>query len=96
MRFAFVVGFLLWGTSLMAAESYSRTDLLIEPSELAKNIRQFVILDARDRGKYAQEHVPNARWVDHATWAKSFQDGKVGEGWTKRIAGLESTTIPRS
>ena len=88
MRLALVVGFLFWGTSLMAAESYPRTDLLIEPSELAKDLRQFVILDARDRGKYEQGHVPNARWVDHATWAKSFQDGKDRNGWTKRIADL--------
>ena len=72
----------------MAAETYPRTDLLVEPTELASANSQFVILDARDRAKYDQGHIPNARWVDHATWAKSFQDGKDAEGWSKKIADL--------
>jgi thiosulfate/3-mercaptopyruvate sulfurtransferase len=72
----------------MAAENYPRADLLVEPAELAKAAGQFVILDARDHAKYDQGHIPGARWVDHATWAKSFQDGQDTDAWSKRIAGL--------
>ena len=62
--------------------------MLIEPTELASADSQFLILDARDRGKYDQGHIPNAHWVDHATWAKAFQDGKDAAGWSKKIAHL--------
>ena len=34
--------------------------------------KEFVILDARSRSKYQQGHIPNARWVDHEAWARSF------------------------
>ncbi len=88
MKLAVLFGFYLAGTSLMAAENYPRADLLVEPSELAKSAGKFIILDARDRTKYEQGHIPSARWVDHATWAKSFQDGQDTEAWSKRIAGL--------
>jgi thiosulfate/3-mercaptopyruvate sulfurtransferase len=88
MKLALLLTLSLLGTSLMAAETYSRTDLLVEPTELASANSQFVILDARDRAKYDQGHLPSARWVDHATWAKSFQDGKDAEGWSKKIAHL--------
>jgi thiosulfate/3-mercaptopyruvate sulfurtransferase len=88
MKLALLLTAFLWGTSLMAAETYPRTDLLIEPTELASANPQFVILDARDRAKYDQGHIPTARWVDHATWAKAFQDGKDAEGWSKKIADL--------
>lgn len=88
MKLAFILSFSLLGTSLMGAGTYSRTELLVEPSNLAKAGSQCVILDARDRAKYELGHIPNARWVDHATWAKSFQDGKDAEGWSKKIAGL--------
>ncbi len=88
MKLALLLTLSLLGTSPIAADTYPRTDLLIEPTELASTKSQFVILDARDRAKYDQGHIPNARWVDHATWAKSFQDGKDAEGWSKKIADL--------
>src|ERR1700730_18467548 len=88
MRLALLLAVFLLGTSLMAAETSPLTDLLVEPMELAKAHSQFIILDARDRAKYDQGHIPNARWVDHATWAKAFQDGKDAEAWGKKIADL--------
>ena len=88
MKLAVLLGVYITGTSLMAAENYPRADLLVEPTELTKAAGQFVILDARDRAKYDQGHIPGARWVDHATWAKSFQDGQDTEAWSKKIAGL--------
>jgi thiosulfate/3-mercaptopyruvate sulfurtransferase len=72
------------------ADQYPQPNLLVEPAELAKPevAGGFVILDARVRAKYDYGHIPNARWVDHATWAKAFQDGKDPEGWSKKIADL--------
>src|SRR5688572_19372639 len=69
--------------------SYPRTDLLMEPSQLVKAdvAKGLLILDARGRAKYDQGHVPGARWVDHAGWAKAFADGKDADGWSKRIGG---------
>ncbi len=37
MKLALLLTLSLLGTSLMAAETYSRTDLLVEPTELAKH-----------------------------------------------------------
>ena len=88
MKLALFLTVLLVGSSLMAAESYPRTDLLVEPTELSSGKSQFVVLDARDHAKYGQGHIPGARWVDHATWAKAFQDGKDAEGWSKKISDL--------
>jgi len=69
---------------------YSRPQLLIEPSKLVQPDvgNQYVVLDARDRTKYKQGHVPKARWVNHQSWAKAFGHGKDAEGWSKRIGGL--------
>ena len=61
MKLIFSVSLFLVGTTLMAAENYPRTDLLVEPADLAKAPSQFVILDSRDRTKYDQGHIPNAR-----------------------------------
>ena len=88
MKLAFSISLCLMGTSLMAAENYPRADLLVEPADLAKTNTQLVILDAREKAKYDQGHLPNARWVDHATWAKAFEDGKDTAGWAKKIAEL--------
>jgi hypothetical protein len=33
--------------------------------------------------------IPNARWVDHATWAKAFQDGKDGKRSTIQVLTRE-------
>jgi thiosulfate/3-mercaptopyruvate sulfurtransferase len=76
-------------------QSYPKPELLAEPSSIAKAEvaksdygKSFVVLDARERAKYDQGHVPNARWVDHAAWAKAFGDGQDAEGWSKRIGEL--------
>ena len=74
--------------SSTAHEKYPRANLLIEPGDLAKAESQFIVLDARSRAKYDQGHVPGARWVDHAAWAKAFGDGKDADAWSKRIGGL--------
>ena len=72
------------------ADQYPQPNLLVEPAELAQPdlAMHFVVLDARDRTKYEQGHIPNARWVDHATWSKAFGDGKDAKGWSQRIAEL--------
>lgn len=76
-----------------AADPYPRPNLLVEPADLAKPevAKPFVILDARDRAKYDAGHVPAARWVDHAAWAKAFGHGGDPDGWGKRIGGLGIT-----
>lgn len=79
------------------AGDYPRPDLLVEPSALAKpeTLKGFVILDARTKAKYETGHVPDARWVDHAEWAKSFGDGQDAAGWSKRIGSLGLTADSR-
>jgi thiosulfate/3-mercaptopyruvate sulfurtransferase len=69
---------------------YPRPDLLVEPAALARpgEGNRVVVLDAREKAKYAAGHVPGARWVDHAEWAKGFADGKDAAGWSKRIGAL--------
>jgi thiosulfate/3-mercaptopyruvate sulfurtransferase len=90
MKPTFLFAALLLTGSYVMADNYPQPNLLVEPAELAKPemAKQFVILDARDRAKYDQGHIPNAQWVDHATWAKAFQDGQDAEGGSKRIADL--------
>jgi thiosulfate/3-mercaptopyruvate sulfurtransferase len=72
------------------ADDYPRPELLVEPATLAKPeaARGFVILDARSKAKYDAGHVPSARWVDHADWAKAFGDGDDAAGWSERIGAL--------
>jgi thiosulfate/3-mercaptopyruvate sulfurtransferase len=81
---------LLLGAARAEDNAYPRPELLIEPAQLAKpaEAKQFVVLDARERSRYEAGHVPNARWVDHAAWAKAFGLGQDAEGWSKRIGGL--------
>jgi thiosulfate/3-mercaptopyruvate sulfurtransferase len=81
---------LLAVTTLLAANPYPRPELLLEPAELAKPevARQFVVLDARERPKYDKGHIPQARWVDQAAWAKAFGHGQDTAGWARRIGGL--------
>jgi thiosulfate/3-mercaptopyruvate sulfurtransferase len=88
MKFALSIALVFAGTTLMAADTYPRTDLLVEPADLAKAGGEFIVLDARDRAKFEQGHVPGALWIDHAAWAKSFQDGKDADTWGKRIGDL--------
>jgi thiosulfate/3-mercaptopyruvate sulfurtransferase len=77
-------------TPAFGEEAYPRADLLIEPAPLAKptDSTPILILDARDKKKYEKGHVPAARWVDHAEWAKGFGDGKDATAWSTRIGGL--------
>ncbi|NUQ65402.1 MAG: sulfurtransferase [Pirellulales bacterium] len=71
-------------------ESYSKPDLLIEPSDLAcpDTGRQFVVLDARSREAYDLGHIPGARHVNHDAWKDAFGDGQDREGWGRRIGEL--------
>jgi len=77
--------------------NYPHGQLLIEPSQLARRrlARLFIILDARERTKYEQAHVPNARWVDRAAWAAAFGHGQDAEGWSRRIGELGIGTESR-
>ncbi len=86
---ALVMG--LFATStLPAADPYPRPELLLEPADLAKPdvAKRFVVLDARERPKYERGHVPQARWVDPAAWAKAFDHGQDAAGWGRRIGGV--------
>jgi thiosulfate/3-mercaptopyruvate sulfurtransferase len=90
MKSLFLIAALLLSGSYVMAGQYPQPSLLVEPAELAKPAvtEKFVILDARDRAKYDAGHIAGARWVDHATWAKAFQDGNDAEGWSANIAAL--------
>jgi thiosulfate/3-mercaptopyruvate sulfurtransferase len=70
--------------------TYARPKLLMEVSELADAAiaKGFRILDARNKTKYGQGHIPGAVWVDHETWSKSFADQQDPKDWAKRIAAL--------
>jgi thiosulfate/3-mercaptopyruvate sulfurtransferase len=88
---AALAGIVCCSSSLLsAAEPYPRSNLLLEPAELAKPeaASRFVILDARPQAEYAEGHVPGARWVDHGEWAKAFGDGEDRQGWSERIGAL--------
>ena len=69
---------------------YPRADLLLEPTELMKPdvAKEFRILDARPRGDYEKSHLPNAVWVDHDTWSKTFAQGQDPKEWQKFIGRL--------
>ena len=73
-----------------ADESYPNPNLLVEPAAIVKpeESKKFIVLDARPREKYAKGHVPGARWVDHAEWAKGFGEGIDADAWGKRIGAL--------
>ena len=76
---------------------YPRPEMLVEPAALARPeaAAGFVVLDTRERAKYAAGHVPAARWVDHADWEKGFGDGRDAAGWSKRIGGLGLTAASK-
>jgi thiosulfate/3-mercaptopyruvate sulfurtransferase len=73
-----------------ADETYPRPELLVEPAALVKSgeAKKIIVLDARSREKYTKGHVPGARWVDHAEWAKGFGEGTEADAWGKRIGAL--------
>lgn len=76
---------------LAAADSgYAHPDLLAEAAALtdSKARDSFIVLDAREKKKYDEGHIPGARWVDHAGWSSAFGDGKDAKGWSGRIAAL--------
>lgn len=79
------------GKGTAAAEyRYPRSELLLEPAELAKPevARQFTILDVRSEEAYQAGHVPGAYRVDHDAWKDAFGDGEDAEAWSKRIGEL--------
>lgn len=79
------------GTPAIAAETtYPRADLLMEPAELATAGKDsaWIVLDARGADAYRQGHVPGARWVDHAEWAKAFAEVQDAAEWSQRIGAL--------
>lgn len=84
--------FSLLGAAILAMaadDAYPRPDLLVEANQLANaDAESFVVLDARDQAAYDQGHIPGARRVDAAAWAKAFGDGQDAEGWSGRIGQL--------
>jgi thiosulfate/3-mercaptopyruvate sulfurtransferase len=72
-------------------DAYPRANLLIEPADWVKRpaaASSFRILDARPRAQYLAGHVPDAVWVDHDKWNKTFRDDRSPETWGKLIGGL--------
>jgi thiosulfate/3-mercaptopyruvate sulfurtransferase len=69
---------------------YPRTDLLLGPSELLKPevAKQFRILDARPKSDYQTSHIPNAVWVDHDTWSKTFAKVQDAKEWQELLGAL--------
>ncbi len=59
---------MLVGTAQGQEKPYPRRELLIEPAQLVKPdvAKEYIVLDARNRTKFKESHIPNARWVDHA------------------------------
>ena len=103
MRTAYAFAFscamsLLPVTHARAADGYPRSELLVEPAELAKGIDSdsWVVLDVRGEEGYADGHVPDAHRVDHGTWKEAFDADAAGD-WSERIASLgidaESTVV---
>ena len=93
-----LLGLLVGGSGLaVAEESYPQPELLIEPAQLAvpENAKHYIVLDARNQQQYEQGHVPAARWVDHATWAKDFGAGTDAAGWSRKIGHLGITAESR-
>ena len=73
------------------SETYPRADLLIEPVDWVKKpaaAQSFRILDARTQAQYMAGHVPDAVWVDHDNWNKTFRNDQSAEAWSKLIGGL--------
>lgn len=87
----FVVGSAVGQESQQPPQSsYPRARLLVDSDELSQEIDSdnLVLLDARPAKAYSEGHLPNARWVDHGDWAKTFQKGEGTAAWQKKIGAL--------
>src|SRR5256885_368428 len=84
------LAFALFALAQPAAKSpgYARPNLLLEPSDLLKPAKKFVILDARSKSKYLEGHVPGAIRVDVTAWARAFAAGQDRAAWSKRVGAL--------
>jgi thiosulfate/3-mercaptopyruvate sulfurtransferase len=93
-----LVAVLIFTTSLSEEPpSYPRADLLIDPMELLKPeiAKQFRILDARPKDQYEAGHIPNAVWVDHDDWSKTFAKDQDSTRWQKLVGQLGITADTR-
>jgi thiosulfate/3-mercaptopyruvate sulfurtransferase len=74
-------------------DRYPRADLLIDPTEILKPevAKQFRILDARPKDHYEAGHIPNAVWVDHDDWSKTFAKDQEAGRWQKLVGQLGIT-----
>src|SRR5262245_11253137 len=84
------LGLAALGAAGDAPKDYPRRELLVEAAELSRpeTARQFVIIDARSKDKYNKGHVPDAVWVDHEEWNKTFYKSQDVKEWAKRIGEL--------
>ncbi len=62
---------------VQAEETYPRAEMLVEVEELIRatpdaRASSYLILDARPRKKYEENHIPGALWVDTEQWSKAF------------------------
>lgn len=83
--------FLYLSTSGVGKEvRYAKPELLMEVEELARPAvaQSYVVLDARKLEAFETEHIPGARWVDHAAWLSEFEDGRDPAAWSRRIGDL--------
>jgi thiosulfate/3-mercaptopyruvate sulfurtransferase len=83
----FVV-FLALGFADESAGAYPNSKLLVEPTDLAKHVKDYVVLDARPRDAYASGRVQGSLWVNHDQWDKTFDNGRDEARWSDRIGAL--------
>lgn len=69
--------------------NYARPELLVEAAQLPE--ADVIVLDARPRDQYVAGHIPGARFVNAADWAKAFDQGQDIAGWQTRIGALGLT-----
>jgi thiosulfate/3-mercaptopyruvate sulfurtransferase len=89
-----------WGLTMSVVVSaawadesnYVKPGLLVEAEDLAKLLDnpRVVVLDARSESAFEEKRISGARWVNHADWAKSFQDGEGqhGDAWQAKVRAL--------
>jgi thiosulfate/3-mercaptopyruvate sulfurtransferase len=93
MRTILAVALVISLGSLALSADYPRKELLVQVGDVAGLLKGGgpVLLDVRQKAAYEKEHIPNAAWVDAASWAKEFKDGSDATGWATRIGGLGIT-----